>query len=72
MAAVPRYLLTNAVGGAAIGSLFAAAMLATDTLSMQSLAAASGYASAGSIFILGSAMIVTPLVLATAIGLLER
>jgi hypothetical protein len=72
MAAVPRYLLTNAVGGAAIGSLFAAAMLATDALGMQSLVAASGYAFAGSIFILGSAMVVTPLVLATAICLLER
>ena len=53
--------------------MFGLSVLATDTPGMRSLIDASGdVVTASIVFLLGSALMFTPLVLATAVGTLDR
>lgn len=71
MDAIARYLVCNALIGSAFGMMFGLTLLATDTFGLQSLIAASPEATAvTTIFLAGSAITFTPLVISTAIGLL--
>ena len=71
MDAIARYLVCNALMGSAFGMMFGLTLLATDTFGLQSLIAASPDATAvTTIFLVGGAMIFTPLAICTAVGLL--
>jgi hypothetical protein len=71
--AVPRFLIANTAMGGVLGVMFGLSVLATDTPGMRSLIDASGdVVTASIVFLLGSALMFTPLVLATAVGTLDR
>jgi hypothetical protein len=73
MAAVPHYLVVNAVLGAVVGVIFGVVLLITDSLGIRSLVIASGDITATTvIFLVGSAMTFTPFVVATAIMFFEE
>ena len=66
--AVPRYLIANALMGAALGIVFGLGLLVTDTFGLRSLILAStDAATATVIFLVGGAMAFSPFVVATAI-----
>jgi hypothetical protein len=72
MGRVPRYLLVNAVMGAAIGVTFGLILLVTDTLGLRSLVVASDDAvGAAAVLLIGSAMTFAPFVVTTAVMLIS-
>ena len=67
-----RYLLLNAVMGAAVGVLLGIALLITNTLGLRVLVLSSpNVIATTAIFLVGSAMTFTPFVVATAVMLLD-
>ena len=68
---VARYLITQCWISAAVGLIFAVAMLCGDIAGIRSLVAATSPKDAF-IFLAGSVMTFFPFVLATAIGLLPQ
>jgi hypothetical protein len=68
MAAAPRYLIINAVIGAVLGVAFGVVLLCTDALGMRSLVTASqDPIVTTAIFLIGSAITLTPFVVSTAV-----
>ncbi len=73
MQAFARYLMTHCVLGCVVGLVWGSLMFATNTAGIRELLIASSYPAATlALFLLGSIIVILPLVLATAIGRLAE
>ncbi len=70
---IPRYLLANCVIGCVAGLVWGLLMIATDTAGLATLVALSSHPVAtGALLLIGSAVVLAPIVLAAAIGALAN
>lgn len=70
-ASIPRYLLLQASIGVALGTLAACALPLINAFGLADLLAAASF-DATTVFLLGGITTLTPLVFATAVGLLAQ